>query len=470
MMSRLRVPLVASVAVLATLSTASVARAGGDPTAGISIDVRKLGAAERSADPAATRVAPRRPRMPAVLAASTEPARRAETQKFYAQLLGKFDGIADGLRVPRRDVAVAAAMYVGSAYAAYRGTQLSDAAFLALVVQMRGALVATPAFARAPLSQKQDMYEGLAIIGLVLAMSARSGDDTARELGKTSLQALLRGGIDAIAIDDRGLRVAGATAETAAPAPEPAAPEREATPARGGRRGPAPAVTAILWSFDLDYDPLSSSMVNRESTYLLFPDGTCTSDVPDKLEGFDPAANRAAHPKRWGRWRKRGNSYEVAFGSKFGTPPKQTVLIGARHGQRMAGTWSRQRTSTVGDSSSWQSNTLVLKANGRFERARAGAFTSNSNVDRPDGEVVVSGAYDDDGSISNVSGDNVGGAVRSRSGRTEADRTGTYVLDGFSIELRYASGAVERHMFAISDDPKHVFVRLDGTIMTGESK
>jgi hypothetical protein len=446
-----------------------MARAGGDPTAGISIDVRKLGAAERRADPAATRVAPRRPRMPAVLAASTEPARRAETQKFYAQLLERFDAIADGLHVPRRDVAVAAAMYVGSAYAAYRGSQLSDAAFQALVKQMRGALVATPAFARAPLSQKQDMYEGLAIMGLVLAMSARtqSGDDTVRELGKSSLQALLRGGIDAIAIDDRGLRVAGATAETAPRVP--AAPE-VAPAASGGRRGPAPAVTAILWSFETEFDALSSSMVNRESTYLLFPDGTCTDDVPSRLEGFDPAAGRAAHPKRWGRWRKRGNSYEVSFGGKFAALPKQTVLRGARRGERLAGTWSRSRTSSVGDSSSWQSSSLVLKADGRFERARAGAFTSNSNVDAPDREVVVSGAYNDDGTIANVSGPNAGGAVRSRSGRNEADRTGTYVLDGFSIELRFASGAVERHMFAISDDPKHLFLRLDGTIMTGASK
>ncbi len=408
--------------------------------------------------------------MPAVLAASTEPARRAETEKFYAQLLERFDDVADGLRVPRRDVAVAAAMYVGSAYSAYRGAQLSDAAFLALVAQLRDALAATPAFAQAPLSQRQDMYEGLAIMGLVIAMSAKTqpGDATVREMGKTALQAFMRGGIDAIQLDDRGLRVAGAA--PAPSAPEPAAPAPAAAPAtRSGRPAPAPKVTAILWSFDLDYDPLSSSMVNRESTYLLFPDGTFTDDVPGILDGFDVAASRSAHPKGWGRWRKSGNSYEISFGGKFSPPPKQTVLRGARRGERIEGTWGRQRTSTVGDSSSWQSNTLVLKADGRFERARAGAFTSNSGVNRPDGEVVVSGAYDDEGSVSNVSGDNVGGAVRG-GGRSEAERTGTYVLDGFSIELRYRSGAVERHMFAISTDPKHVFLRLGGTIMTGEAR
>jgi hypothetical protein len=467
MTSRIRVRLAVVVSVAATVSSAPLARAG-DPTAGIAIDVRKLKAGERGADPAATRVAPRRPRMPAVLAASTEPARRAATTKLYTQLLERFDEVADKLHVPRRDVAVAAAMYVGSAYAVYRGTQLSDAAFLALVKQLRGALAATPAFTRAPLSQKQDMYEGLAIVGLLLAVSAQSGDDSMRDMAKTSLEAFLPGGIDAIEIDDRGLRVASAAAGRE-PAPEPeAAAEPEAAPAaRGGRAAPAPAVTGILWSFEMDYDPLSSSMVNRESTYLLFPNGTCTDEVPALLDGFDPAARRAADPKSWGRWRKRGDSYEISFGGeKYSSPPKQTVLRGARRGERLAGSWTRSRTSSVGSSSTWQSNTLVLKANGRFERARAGAFTSNSDLNRPDGEVVVSGAYDDDGSIANISGKEAGGSVRSRGGRTEADRTGTYVLDGFSIELRYASGAVERHLFAISSDPGHVFVRLGNTIMT----
>jgi hypothetical protein len=452
---RVRASLVVGLAVLVTVSSASVARAG-DPTAGISIDVGQLGASTKRADPATTRVAPRRPRMPKVLAATFEPARRAHTEQYYEQLLGRFDEIADGLQVPRRDVAVAAALYVGSAYSIYRGTQLSDAAFRALVEQMRQVLAATPAFARAPLSQRQDMYEGLAIVGLALAVSPGSGDASVRELARASLQAFVRGGVDAIAIDDRGIRVAGA-------ASAPAAPAAEAAPA--GRPAPAPSVTALLWSFEMDYDPLSSSMVNRESSYLLFPDGSFTTDVPAVLDGFDPAASRSAKPKSWGRWRKRGNSYEVSFGGKFARPPKQTVLRGARRGERIAGTWSRQRTSNVGSSSSWQASTLILKANGRFESARAGAYSSNSDVNAPDNEAVVSGAYDDEGSIGNVSGPGGGGSVRG-GGRPEADRTGTYVLDGFSIELRYASGAVERHLFGISADRGHVFMRIGNTIMT----
>jgi hypothetical protein len=462
--TRVRVSLAVGLSVLAISSSASVARAG-DPTAGISIDVRNLGASSRRADPATTRVAPRQPRMPKVLAASFEPARRADTEKFYAQLLDRFDGIADGLQVPRRDVAVAAALYVGSAYSVYRGTPLSDAAFKALVEQMRQVLAATPAFARAPLSQKQDMYEGLAIVGLALAVTAGSGDASARELARASLQAFVVGGADAIAIDDRGIRIAGAASAPAAQ-PDPAA---AAPAAPAGRPARAPAVTALLWSFDLDYDPLSSSMVNKESIYLLFPDGTCTTDVPAVLDGFDPAASRSAKPKSWGRWRKRGNSYEVSFSGKYAPPPKQTLLRGARRGERIAGTWSRQRTSNVGTSSSWQANTLVLKANGQFEQARAGAYSSNSDVNAPDNEAVVSGAYDDEGSIGNVSGPTGGGSVRG-GGRPEADRTGTYVLDGFSIELRYASGAVERHLFAISTDRGHVFLRLGNTIMTGKTR
>ena len=80
-------------------------------------------------------------------------------------------------------------------------------------------------------------------------------------------------------------------------------------------------------------------------------------------------------------------------------------------------------------------------------------------------EVVVSGVYDDKGSLSNTSGDHGGTTVKSKTGRGPADRSGRYTLDGFSIELHYDSGKTERRMFAISSDKNHVFVRLDGEMM-----
>jgi hypothetical protein len=77
-------------------------------------------------------------------------------------------------RLPANDVAVAAAIYISGAYGAYHGTQLGDDAFLALVTQLRDALAATPAFINAPIAQRQDMYEALAITGAMTAATAQA--------------------------------------------------------------------------------------------------------------------------------------------------------------------------------------------------------------------------------------------------------------------------------------------------------
>lgn len=44
-------------------------------------------------------------------------------------------------------------------------------------------------------------------------------------------------------------------------------------------------------------------------------------------------------------------------------------------------------------------------------------------------------------------------------GRQRADRSGTYSLNGYTLELRYDSGKVERHLFFGTSDRKFVFFR-----------
>src|SRR5439155_23281296 len=127
-------------------------------------------------------------------------------------------------RFARNDVAVAAATFISGAYGAYHGTEVSDAAFASLVTQLRDALAAAPAFADAPMDRKQDMYEGLAIAGTLLVVSARTKPGAAadRTAAKTYLESFLHTSADALQITDRGMivtRVPGTTAPPDAPAP-----------------------------------------------------------------------------------------------------------------------------------------------------------------------------------------------------------------------------------------------------------
>jgi Family of unknown function (DUF6683) len=408
------------------------ATAAADTPGGLSIDRTQLSARHAHAAPDATRVPPRTPpRMPGVLASSAG-ARSAELEKTYAQLLAAFEQSLDKARLARNDVAVAAAMYIVGSYAAYHGADVSDAAFVAIANQIRDVLAATPGYAGAPLAQKQDMYEGLAIVGTLMLAAAKTkgGDASVRANAKNYLEALFHGDVDALQITDAGMSFAGAA--TSAPSPAAAPPAASF---------PATKVTAVLWTSRAEYRAFpENSMVMVETTYMLLADGTCTSRVPGSLEGYDPAADRAAHPKSWCKWRGNSGSYELAWnGGKWESAGAMTVIRAAKPGERLDGTWSRSKTGVVGTASTWRGTTIVLTAGGRFDVSMATHFTTNAHPGSR--EPVVSAT------------------------QSSGDHTGTYKLDGFSIELHYDSGKVERRMFGVSSDAKHSWVRLNDDMM-----
>src|SRR5262249_13811367 len=149
-------------AVLVAMSAAAAA----DP--GVTVDLGQLGV-KHAHPPGATLVAPRAPRMPAVLAHKQG---HPENVQMYAQLLAGFDQIVDKAKLAKNDLAVAAAVYVAGSYAAYHGSEVSDAGFAATVAQLRD-LLATPGLASAPMEEKQDAYESFAIIGVLMWSGAK---------------------------------------------------------------------------------------------------------------------------------------------------------------------------------------------------------------------------------------------------------------------------------------------------------
>jgi hypothetical protein len=191
--------------------------ASADPAA-ISLDVSRLGSLPHAA-PGATQVAARAPRLPAALAGKS-----AEQEKMYRQMLEAFEQRVVEQRLPAHDVAVAAAMFVAGAHAAYRGGEVADATFVALVGQMRDLLAASPAFTSASVGDRQDMYEMFALTGTVLAFTAKTkpNDAATRAMGRKSL-ATLFADPDAIRLTDRGLAASAAAPARTAPA-APAGP------------------------------------------------------------------------------------------------------------------------------------------------------------------------------------------------------------------------------------------------------
>jgi hypothetical protein len=416
---------------------------GGLAASGIDPALLAPGAHRPRARAGATVIAGRAPRIPAALAGAD-----ATKQRMYAALLGAFEQAADKNHV-RDDVAAAVAMYLVGAYAAYHGTPISEAAYSAVVAQMRDVLAAAPAFQRASLADKQDLYESTAILGgmMAYAQAQPEGDGAAaRAAAKGYLESFLHVAVDAIAIDDRGLVISpAASAPPSAATPAVAAPRRPA--------GPPIAVAALVWHWWMGWDAVG------EGEYLMLPDGTCTTDIPDTLDGFDPAASRVAHPKRWFRWRVRGASYEVDEGGKFQPIAKQVVLAPAGRGERLAGRWERSHAG----GGAWTGRTLQLTADGTFALEVAGAWQSSGPSET---SPSTSGAFDDDTVRATASAGGVSTSIRSRNAHGAGDRSGTYALDGYTLELRFANGTVERHLFGMSKDRSLLLFR--GNILTGK--
>jgi hypothetical protein len=192
-------------------------------------------------------------------------------------------------------------------------------------------------------------------------------------------------------------------------------------------------------------------------------DGTCTTALPHRLEDLDPVASRAAHPEQWGRWRKRGKTYEVSIGGPFEAPPNQKMFQPARRGERLSGNWNVASSGTAGSTSFWSTDAVVFGKDGRFEASSSGGMGGTIEGGRPGESTTTTTIRDDEGSSSSITSPHLGGGKTRRTGKTRADRSGTYSLDGYTLELRYDSGLVERHLFFASPDRRDILFR--GSLM-----
>ena len=108
-------------------------------------------------------------RMPAMLAQAYPEAARSQAERSFKQLLAGYHQIEQRFGVPRYDVAGAVAALLVGSWMAYHQSDFPDEHFAPLVQQMRGIISRNPDFAAADAQQKQEMYEQLAILGMMTA-------------------------------------------------------------------------------------------------------------------------------------------------------------------------------------------------------------------------------------------------------------------------------------------------------------
>ena len=96
---------------------------------------------------------------------------QGKVRREFTNLLGTFRKLEKQFGLPANDVATAVAAYLAGSYAAYTDVTLPDAHFKPLVAQMRRALQDDAQFAKASDATRQQMYEQLVTLGMLMTVT-----------------------------------------------------------------------------------------------------------------------------------------------------------------------------------------------------------------------------------------------------------------------------------------------------------
>jgi hypothetical protein len=151
--------------------------------------------------------------------------------------------------------------------------------------------------------------------------------------------------------------------------------------------------------------------------YLLLKDGTIYKNLTTAPADLDVVKSRQAESRMWGRWQKNGNS----------------IIVQWNDGKREI----------------WKDQWYVTRPAGKNDRLR-GLYRfltgggSTSGVAANDIEFSADGSFIRKGVVS----DRNSPIYTTR----RSESSGTYLLDGHTIELRYANGKIERRAFFFYPD------------------
>jgi len=206
-------------------------------------------------------------------------------------------------------------------------------------------------------------------------------------------------------------------------------------------------IEAILYEWR--NEQAGMTMQVRSYYFLLLKDGSWRDGLPPvALEDFDAAASRAGEPKEWGRWTRTGASYSLV--SADGSSKKldaKSARQPARRDEKLEGTWEGSSAYSTMWSVSQSHWAVSFDGNGRFSKSSGGSIVGGAGSTAAGTAVGGSVVHDDDSSSSTVGGGNFGGGSPRKRPSTLPDRSGTYRLDGYTLELHYDSGRVERVAF-----------------------
>ena len=209
-------------------------------------------------------------------------------------------------------------------------------------------------------------------------------------------------------------------------------------------------IAQVLHHSQMQLNVMGGTSISTEE-FLLLKDGTVHRGLPVPPDELDVAASRRNEPGSWGKWRRKGEDFEVSWqGGAFEELSGERVEPGATQA-RLSGRFSAGRGGGGAGLSSYAFWGVTFSQDGRFSKDSSGG-TSLSQPGLPNAPIT-STTYDNEGSTTIATGPGVA-VVSSRKNNPNAEREGTYSINGYTLTLRYDSERVERLPFFFYGDKR----------------
>jgi hypothetical protein len=203
-------------------------------------------------------------------------------------------------------------------------------------------------------------------------------------------------------------------------------PGRTVGQADRGRERPAPAngkdlsgaqIEGIYLHLSYNLTGIGGTLKLEYTPYLLLKDGTIYRNLIEPPTDLDVAKSRQTEPKMWGRWQKSGKSIIVQ--------------------------WNDGKNET------WDKHWYIARPAKKTDRLKGvyGSLTGGGSTSGVAADDIV---FSDDGSFGRESA--VSDLNSPLYTHNKSNSSGTYALDGYTLELRYANGKTERRAFYFYPD------------------
>ena len=209
-----------------------------------------------------------------------------------------------------------------------------------------------------------------------------------------------------------------------------------------GKGVPDAQIAALVSNYVVRFDGMSSDITN--DAYLLFKDGTVYNGLPVAPDQLDAAKSRVGEPKNWGKWRAKGDGYEVSWNGGAYEKLRGEKTVPATAGAKLDGRFGAVRSYSYGFGGSYSYWGATFTPDGRFKKDNRGG--SSTNTAGIEGVPTVTSGYDEGGSAVVGQADGAGfSSIKKRN--PNGDREGDYSVSGYTMTLRFDNGSVARLPF-----------------------